>query len=63
MNDREQATMAIRQYMDLLRIESATDRDKEIANQKREQIAILEALGVRTLEKIRFQILTQDQAS
>lgn len=54
MNDKEQATMAIRQYMDLLRIESAPDRDKEIANQKRQQIAILEALGV-TVEQLKIE--------
>ena len=54
MNDREQAAMAIRQYMDLLRIESAQDRDKEIANQKRQQIAILEALGI-TVEDLRIE--------
>ena len=46
MNDREQTTFMIQRYMDILRIEAAKDRDKEIANQKRETAVILETLGV-----------------
>ena len=46
MTKEEQATSMIAKYMDLLRIEKAEDRDREIKNQLRETKAILEALGI-----------------
>ena len=46
MTEKEQATSMIAKYMDLLRIEKAEDRDREIKNQLRETKAMLEALGV-----------------
>ena len=46
MNDREQTTMLIDVYTDLLRIQKAADRDKEIRNQLVKAKAKLEALGV-----------------
>ena len=46
MTEKEQATNMIAKYMDLLRIEKAEDRDREIKNQLRETKAMLEALGV-----------------
>ena len=46
MTKEEQATSMITKYMDLLRIEKAEDRDREITNQLRETRAMLEALGV-----------------
>ena len=46
MTEKEQATSMIAKYMDLLRIEKAEDRDREIKNQLRETRAMLEALGV-----------------
>ena len=46
MNDREQATVMIDIYTDLLRIQKADDRDKEIRNQLVKAKAKLEALGV-----------------
>ena len=48
MTVQEQAKEAIEKYMDLLRIQNAPDRDKELANQLREAKAILEALGIVT---------------
>ena len=44
----EQAKAAIEKYMDLLRIQKAADRDKELGNQLRETRAVLEALGIVT---------------
>ena len=46
MTDKEQITNAIREYMNLLRIEQAENRDAEIANQLCESRAKLEALGI-----------------
>ena len=46
MTEKEQATSMIAKYMDLLRIEKAENRDREIKNQLRETKAMLEALGV-----------------
>ena len=46
MTEKEQATSMIAKYMDLLRIEKAEDRDREIKNQLRETKAMLEALGI-----------------
>ena len=46
MSDKELVTQKVEKYMDLLRVEQAEDRDKEIRNQKRELRAELEALGV-----------------
>ena len=46
MTDKELVTQKIEKYMDLLRIENAADRDREISNQKRELRVELEALGV-----------------
>ena len=46
MTEKEQATSMIAKYMDLLRIEKAEDRDREIKNQLREAKAMLEALGI-----------------
>ena len=46
MTEKEQATSMIAKYMDLLRIENAENRDREIKNQLRETKAMLEALGV-----------------
>ena len=46
MNDKEQTTMFINAYMNLLRIKVSDDKDKEIRNQERELRAKLEALGV-----------------
>ena len=46
MTEKEQATNMIAKYMDLLRIEKAEDRDREINNQLRETRAMLEALGI-----------------
>ena len=46
MTEKEQATNMIAKYMDLLRIEKAENRDREIKNQLREAKAMLEALGV-----------------
>ena len=46
MTEKEQATNMIAKYMDLLRIEKAENRDREIKNQLRETKAMLEALGV-----------------
>ena len=54
MNDKEQTTMMIQRYMDILRLEAAEDKDKEIANQKRETGAILQALGV-TVEDLKIE--------
>ena len=48
MTVQEQAKEAIEKYMDLLRIQKAEDRDREIANQLRETKAVLEALGIVT---------------
>ena len=46
MTEKEQATSMIAKYMDLLRIEKAENRDREIKNQLRETKAMLEGLGV-----------------
>lgn len=46
MTEKEQATSMISKYMDLLRIEKAEDRDREIKNQLRETKAMLEVLGI-----------------
>ena len=46
MTEKEQATNMIARYMNLLRIEKAEDRDREIENQKCETKAMLEALGI-----------------
>ena len=48
MTKEEQATTMIAKYMDLLRIEKATDeaREREIKNQLRETRAVLQALGI-----------------
>ena len=46
VTEKEQATTMIAKYMDLLRIEKAEDRDREIRNQLRETKAMLEALGI-----------------
>ena len=46
MSDKEQAANMIDIYTDLLRIEKAADREKEIQNQLRKARAKLEALGV-----------------
>ena len=54
MTDREQATMLIDAYLNLLRLEKASDRDKEIANQKCGVRAKLEALGI-TVETLEIQ--------
>lgn len=54
MNDKEQTTMMIQRYMDILRLEAAVDKDKEIANQKRETAVILEALGV-SIDDLRIE--------
>ena len=47
MTDKELVTQKIEKYMDLLRIENAADRDREISNQKRELRVELEALGAK----------------
>ena len=46
MTEKEQATSMIAKYMDLLRIEKAENREREIKNKLRETKAIQEALGV-----------------
>ena len=46
MTEKEQATNMIGQYMNLLRIEQAENRDIEIKNQLCEARAKLEALGI-----------------
>ena len=46
MTEKEQAASMISKYMDLLRIEKAEDRDREIKNQLCETKAMLEALGI-----------------
>ena len=46
MNDKEQTTMLIDAYMNLLRIEKAADRQAEIDNQLCATRAKLQALGV-----------------
>lgn len=46
MTEKEQAAMMIDVYTDLLRIEKASDKDKEVGNQIRKARAKLEALGV-----------------
>ena len=48
MTEKEQATMMIGTYMDLLRIKAAENRELEIENQLREARAKLEALGIVT---------------
>ena len=54
MTSEAQASMLIGQFMDLQRIEVSEDRNKEIANQKRELTAKLEALGIVT-EKLKIE--------
>lgn len=51
MTEKEQAMNMIAKYKDLLRIEKAEDRDREIQNQLRETRAMLEALGI-TVENL-----------
>ena len=46
MTKEEQMTALIGAYMNMLRVQQAPDRDKEIGNQLRELRAKLEALGV-----------------
>ena len=53
MTDKELVTQKIEKYMDLLRIENAPDRDREILNQKRELRVELEALGV-TVDELKI---------
>ena len=54
MSDKELITHKIEKYMDLLRIEQAQDREKEIGNQKRELKVELEAMGI-TVEDLRIE--------
>lgn len=46
MTEKEQATIMIDIYTDLLRIEKAEDKEKELNNQIRKAKAKLEALGI-----------------
>ena len=46
MNDKEQVTVAIDAYANLLRIQQAEDKDREIANQMSVLKAKLQACGV-----------------
>ncbi len=46
MNDKEQISVMIDVYTDLLRIQKAEDRDKEIRNQLTKAKAKLQALGI-----------------
>ena len=46
MTDKEQATMLIDVYMDMLRVKRAADRDKELDEQIRKTKVKLETLGV-----------------
>ena len=46
MTKEEQMAALIGAYMNMLRVQKAPDRDKEIGNQLRELRAKLEALGV-----------------
>ena len=46
MTKEEQATGMITKYMNLLRIQQAEDRDREIENQLCETKAQLQALGI-----------------
>ena len=48
MTDKEQATMLIDVYMNLLRIKQASSREDEIENQLCEARAKLQALGIVT---------------
>lgn len=48
MTEKEQATLLIDMYTDLLRIKSAPDRDAEIDYQLRITLAKLQALGIST---------------
>lgn len=48
MTEKEQAAVMIDIYTDLLRIQKAEDKDKEISNQLRKTKAKLEALGIVT---------------
>ena len=50
MTEEELASVAIRRYMDLLRIQAAKNRDVELGNQLREAKAQLQALGIPTEE-------------
>ena len=54
MSDQELVTYKIEKYMDILRIEAAADRDREIGNQKREMQAELQAMGI-TVEDLRIE--------
>ena len=54
VSDKELTIYKIEKYMDLLRIEKAEDREREIGNQKRELKAELEAMGV-TVEDLRIE--------
>lgn len=46
MTDKEQATMLIDVYMDMMRVKRAQDRDKELDEQIRKTKVKLETLGV-----------------
>ena len=46
MTDKEQATMLIDVYMDMMRVKRAEDRDKELDEQIRKTKVKLETLGV-----------------
>ena len=54
MSDKELVIHKIEKYMDLLRIERAEDREREIGNQKRELKAELETMGV-AVEDLRIE--------
>ncbi len=54
MNDKEQITAMIDIYSDLLRIQNASDRDKELRYQIAKAKAKLEALGV-VVDKLEFE--------
>ena len=46
MTDKEQATILIDVYMDMMRVKRAEDRDKELDEQIRKTKVKLETLGV-----------------
>ena len=46
MTDKEQATMLIDVYMDMMRVKRADDKDKELDEQIRKTKVKLETLGV-----------------
>ena len=53
MTKEELTSITVSRYMDLLRIQKAEDRDKEIENQKRELRVVLETMGV-AVENLRI---------